>query len=39
MRRRTILPTPVIGGVGILPDASKYATIAFKQAGDAVIGT
>jgi phosphoribosylformylglycinamidine synthase II len=32
-----ILPTPVIGGVGILPDASKYATIAFKQAGDAVI--
>jgi phosphoribosylformylglycinamidine synthase II len=36
-----ILPTPAIGGVGLLDDWSKSATIAFKGAGDVlvVIGT
>ena len=32
-----ILPTPAIGGVGLLADWSKSATIGFKQLGDAVI--
>jgi phosphoribosylformylglycinamidine synthase II len=32
-----ILPTPAIGGVGIIPDVTKMATIAFKQEGDAII--
>ena len=32
-----ILPTPAIGGVGLLKDASKMATIAFKRDGDVVI--
>ena len=32
-----ILPTPVIGGVGVLADVSKHATLAFKAAGEAVI--
>src|SRR5471032_1737852 len=32
-----ILPTPAIGGVGLLKDASKMATIAFKREGDVVI--
>ncbi|MFO1185876.1 MAG: phosphoribosylformylglycinamidine synthase subunit PurL [Bauldia sp.] len=31
-----ILPTPAIGGVGLLPDHSAMTTIAFKSAGDAV---
>ncbi len=31
-----ILPTPAIGGVGLLPDISKRATIAFKAAGEAI---
>ncbi len=31
-----ILPTPAIGGVGILADWSKSMTIAFKNTGDAV---
>ncbi len=36
-----ILPTPAIGGVGLLDDFSKMATIGFKQSGDVlvVIGT
>jgi len=36
-----ILPTPSIGGVGLLDDHSTMATIAFKQPGDVlvVIGT
>jgi phosphoribosylformylglycinamidine synthase len=36
-----ILPTPAIGGVGLLDDHSTMATIAFKQPGDVlvVIGT
>jgi phosphoribosylformylglycinamidine synthase len=32
-----IFPTPAIGGVGLLKDASKMATIAFKREGDVVI--
>jgi phosphoribosylformylglycinamidine synthase len=32
-----ILPTPTIGGVGVLADVARHATIAFKGAGDAVI--
>lgn len=31
-----ILPTPAIGGVGLMEDHSKMATIAFKNAGDAI---
>jgi phosphoribosylformylglycinamidine synthase len=32
-----ILPTPAIGGVGLLKDVSKMATIAFKRTGDTII--
>ncbi len=32
-----ILPTPAIGGVGLLPDLSVMATIAFKKGGDAIL--
>jgi phosphoribosylformylglycinamidine synthase len=32
-----ILPTPTIGGVGLLKDVTKHATIGFKAAGEAVI--
>ncbi len=31
-----ILPTPAIGGVGVMEDVSKMATIAFKNAGDGI---
>ncbi len=31
-----ILPTPAIGGVGVLEDVSKMATIGFKADGDAI---
>ncbi|OYY68895.1 MAG: phosphoribosylformylglycinamidine synthase II [Sphingomonadales bacterium 28-55-16] len=31
-----ILPTPAIGGVGVLEDVSKMATIAFKADGDGI---
>jgi phosphoribosylformylglycinamidine synthase len=31
-----ILPTPAIGGIGLLSDWSKSATIAFKNEGDAI---
>jgi phosphoribosylformylglycinamidine synthase len=34
---RAILPTPTIGGVGVLDDFTKSATLAFKRAGDVVI--
>ncbi|MFO0994487.1 MAG: phosphoribosylformylglycinamidine synthase subunit PurL [Hyphomicrobiales bacterium] len=34
---QAILPTPAIGGVGLLPDLSVMATIAFKAAGDSII--
>ncbi|WP_158813851.1 phosphoribosylformylglycinamidine synthase subunit PurL [Methylocapsa sp. S129] len=32
-----ILPTPAIGGVGLVDDVAKAATIAFKSAGEAVL--
>jgi phosphoribosylformylglycinamidine synthase len=32
-----ILPTPAIGGVGVLEDVSKMATIAFKGEGEAIL--
>jgi phosphoribosylformylglycinamidine synthase len=32
-----ILPTPTIGGVGVLADVERHATIAFKRDGDVVI--
>jgi phosphoribosylformylglycinamidine synthase len=32
-----ILPTPAIGGVGLIRDVRRMATIAFKREGDAVI--
>jgi phosphoribosylformylglycinamidine synthase len=32
-----ILPTPAIGGVGLLPDIAKRVTVAFKKAGDAIL--
>jgi phosphoribosylformylglycinamidine synthase II len=32
-----ILPTPAIGGVGLLKDVRRMATIAFKREGDAII--
>ncbi|HEY5363486.1 MAG TPA: AIR synthase-related protein, partial [Aestuariivirga sp.] len=32
-----ILPTPTIGGVGLLSDLSKMMTNRFKQAGDVII--
>jgi phosphoribosylformylglycinamidine synthase len=34
---RAILPTPTIGGVGLLDDFSKSATLAFKGEGDAIL--
>ncbi|MET7243128.1 phosphoribosylformylglycinamidine synthase subunit PurL [Methylobacterium sp. EM32] len=32
-----ILPTPTIGGVGVVDDVNKIATIAFKRDGDALV--
>jgi len=32
-----ILPTPAIGGVGLLKDVRRMATVAFKREGDAVL--
>src|SRR6476646_1698190 len=32
-----ILPTPAIGGVGLMADVDRIATIAFKRASDAII--
>jgi phosphoribosylformylglycinamidine synthase subunit PurL len=34
---RAILPTPTIGGVGLLADFAVSATLAFKAAGEAVL--
>src|SRR5262249_7100788 len=34
---RAILPTPSIGGVGVLDDFQKSATLAFKAAGEAIL--
>ena len=33
---QAILPTPVIGGVGILPDVGRQATLAFKARGEVI---
>jgi len=32
-----ILPTPAIGGVGLLPDVERMCTIAFKETGDIIL--
>jgi phosphoribosylformylglycinamidine synthase subunit PurL len=32
-----ILPTPTIGGVGLLDDVTKHATIGLRQAGEAIV--
>ncbi len=32
-----ILPTPAIGGVGVIDDVAKATTIAFKREGEAII--
>lgn len=32
-----ILPTPTIGGVGVVDDVTKIATLAFKREGDALV--
>jgi len=34
---QAILPTPAIGGVGLLRDLSKMTTLAFKQPGDVIL--
>jgi phosphoribosylformylglycinamidine synthase len=34
---RGILPTPTIGGVGLLDDFSKSATLGFKAGGEAIL--
>jgi phosphoribosylformylglycinamidine synthase subunit PurL len=34
---RAILPTPSIGGVGLLPDFTKSMTLAFKAPGEAIL--
>ena len=34
---RGILPTPSIGGVGLVKDVTKTATIAFKSEGEAIL--
>ncbi|KFC74055.1 Phosphoribosylformylglycinamidine synthase 2 [Bosea sp. LC85] len=33
----SILPTPTIGGVGVLADVTKHATVGFKAEGESVI--
>ncbi len=33
----SILPTPTIGGVGVMADVTKHATIAFKAEGEAIL--
>ncbi len=35
--REAVLPTPAIGGVGIIEDVGKTMTLAFKGAGEAVV--
>jgi phosphoribosylformylglycinamidine synthase len=34
---RSINPTPTIGGVGLLEDVTRHATLAFKQKGDVIL--
>ncbi|MEX0763334.1 MAG: phosphoribosylformylglycinamidine synthase subunit PurL [Dehalococcoidia bacterium] len=36
-RGRAIYPTPIIGALGLLDDATRHATIAFKNEGDALV--
>jgi phosphoribosylformylglycinamidine synthase subunit PurL len=33
----SILPTPTIGGVGLLDDVARHATLAFKREGDQIL--
>jgi phosphoribosylformylglycinamidine synthase len=32
-----ILPTPAIGGVGLLDDVARHATLAFREEGDVIL--
>jgi phosphoribosylformylglycinamidine synthase len=34
---RAILPTPAIGGVGLIADGARTASLAFKAEGDAIV--
>jgi phosphoribosylformylglycinamidine synthase len=34
---KSIPPTPAIGGVGLVPDIARMATLSFKRAGDLVL--
>jgi phosphoribosylformylglycinamidine synthase len=34
---QAILPTPVIGGIGIIDDVTRAVTVGFKRAGEAVL--
>jgi len=34
---RAVLPTPTIGGVGVLDDLAKMATLAFKAEGETIL--
>jgi phosphoribosylformylglycinamidine synthase subunit PurL len=34
---RAILPTPTIGGVGLIDDFTRSATLAFKRAGETIL--
>ncbi|MBY0610619.1 MAG: phosphoribosylformylglycinamidine synthase subunit PurL [Beijerinckiaceae bacterium] len=34
---QAILPTPTIGGVALVDDVARHATIAFKREGDAIV--
>jgi phosphoribosylformylglycinamidine synthase len=34
---QAILPTPAIGGIGLIPDLDRMATIPFKAAGEAIL--
>ncbi len=34
---QAILPTPAIGGVGLMADVSRQATLAFKAAGETIL--
>ncbi len=34
---QAILPTPAIGGVGLMKDVTKHASVSFKAAGEAII--
>ena len=34
---QAILPTPTIGGVALIDDVARHASIAFKRSGDAII--